>query len=207
MELLTNRTYDDYLEYMKKNDAFVVQMDTVVGKLIDKKKLLTIHWPVFHFQMGILLDSLNPNAVNKALSDVKVTIGDELYRTLFQVIVVDNGIEFSLMDEVEIDSDGERISRVFFCDPYASSQKGACERNHEFIRYILPKGRSFDCLTQKDVDLMFSHINSTPRKSLGFHSPYFVFSNMFGKDFLNRLNIHLIPKDDVLLKPTLFNKR
>lgn len=136
MELLTNRTYDDYLEYMKKNDAFIVQMDTVVGKLIDKKKLLTIHWPVFHFQMGILLDSLNPNAVNKALSDVKETIGDELYRTLFQVIVVDNGIEFSLMDEVEIDSDGERISRVFFCDPYASSQKGACERNHKLIRYI-----------------------------------------------------------------------
>ena len=202
VELLTNRTYDDYLEYMKKNDAFIVQMNAVVGKLLDKKKLLTIHWPVFHFQMGILLDSLNQNAVNKALSDVKETIGNELYRTLFQVIIVDNGIEFSLMDEVEVDSNGERISRVFFCDPYSSSQKGACERNHEFIRYILPKGRSFDCLTQKDVDLMFSHINSTPRKSLGFHSLYFVFSNMFGKDFLNRLNIHLIDNEDVLLKPT-----
>jgi transposase and inactivated derivatives, IS30 family len=110
------------------------------------------------------------------------------------------------MNEVEVDSNSERIYRVFFCDPYSSSQKGACERNHEFIRYILPKGRSLDCLTQKDVDLMFSHINSTPRKSLGFHSPYFVFSNMFGKDFLNRLNIHLIDKEDVLLKPTHSHK-
>lgn len=139
--------------------------------------------------------------------DLKEEIGDDLYRKLFQAIIVDNGIEFSLMDEVEVDSNGELISRVFFCNPYSSSQKGACERNHEFIRYILPKGRSFDFLTQKDVDLMFSHINSTPRKSLGFHSPYFVFSNMFGKDLLNKLNIFLIPQDDVLLKPTLFNKR
>lgn len=182
-------------------------MDTVIGKLIDKKKILTIHWPAFHFQIGILLDSLNPNNVNKSLFELKEKIGDDLYRKLFQVIIVDNGIEFSLMDEVEVDSNGELISRVFFCDPYSSSQKGACERNHEFIRYIFPKGKSFDCLTQKDVDLMFSHINSTPCKSLGFNSPYFVFSNMFGKDLLNKLNINLIAKDDVLLKPTLFNKR
>lgn len=208
VELLTNRTYDDYLDYMEDNDSLIVQMDTVVGKLIDKKKILTIHWPSFHFQIGILLDSLNPNNVNKALLDLKEIINDdELYHKLFQVIVVDNGIEFSLMDEVETDSNGELISRVFFCDPYSSSQKGACERNHEFIRYILPKGKSFSSLTQKDVDLIFSHINSTPRKSLGFNTPYFVFSKMFGKDLLDKLNIHLIPKDEVLLKPTLITKR
>ena len=62
---------------------------------------------------------------------------DSLYRKLFQVLVT---IEFSLLDEIEVDSKGELISRVFFCDPYSSSQKGACEKNHEFIRYILPKG-------------------------------------------------------------------
>ena len=206
VELLTNRTYDNYLDYIKANDSLITQMDTVVGKLIDKKKILTIHWPSFHFQIGILLDSLNPSNVNKALSDLKNKIGNEIYRKLFQVIIVDNGLEFSLMDEVEVDSNGELISRVFFCDPYCSSQKGACERNHEFIRYILPKGKSFDSLTQKDVDLIFSHINSTPRKSLGFNSPYIVFSNIFGEDLLNKLNIHLIPKDDVLLKPTLITK-
>lgn len=72
--------------------------------------------------------------------DLKEEIGDDLYRKLFQAIIVDNGIEFSLMDEVEVDSNGELISRVFFCNPYSSSQKGACERNHEFIRYIFLKG-------------------------------------------------------------------
>ena len=207
VELLTNRTYDDYLDYIRTNDSLVVQVDTVVGKLIDKKKILTIHWPTFHFQIGILLDSLNPLNVNRCFTELRNRLGDSLYRKLFQVLVTDNGIEFSLLDEIEIDSNGELISRVFFCDPYSSSQKGACERNHEFIRYILPKGRSFEFLTQKDVDLIFSHINSTPRKSLGFSTPYAVFANTFGKDLLNQLNIHLVPKDEVLLKPTLITKR
>ena len=101
--------------------------------------------------------------VNRSLNNLRKTLGDSLYRKLFQVLVTDNGFEFSLLDEIEVDSNGELISRVFFCNPYSSSQKGACEKNHEFIRYILPKGKSFDSLTQKDVDLIFSHINSTPR--------------------------------------------
>lgn len=201
--LLMNRTYDDFLDYIKHNDSLIVQLDTVIGKLIDKKKILTIHWPTFHFQIGILLDALNPMNVNRSLNNLRNLLGDSLYRKLFQVLVTDNGIEFSLLDEIEVDSNGELISRVFFCDPYSSSQKGACEKNHEFIRYILPKGKFFDSLTQKDVDLIFSHINSTPRKSLGFSTPYAVFANTFGKDLLNKLNIHLIPKDEVLLKPTL----
>ena len=95
------------------------------------------------------------------------------------------------------------LSNVFFCDPYNSSQKGACERNHEFIRYILPKGKSFDSLNQKDVDLVFSHINSTPRKSLGFNTPYNVFKAVFGIKLLEILNIQEINKDEVHLKPSL----
>lgn len=106
--------------------------------------------------------------VNRSLFNLRKALDDSLYRKLFNILVADNGIEFSLLDEIEVDDNGEVITRVFFCDPYNSSQKGACERNHEFIRYISPKGKSFDSLTQKDVDLIFSHINSTPRKSLGY---------------------------------------
>ena len=86
-DLLFGRTYEDYLDYIKDNESLVVQLDTVVGKLIDKKKILTIHWPTFHFQIGILLDSLNPINVNNALIKLKNDIGEELYRSLFQTIV------------------------------------------------------------------------------------------------------------------------
>ena len=203
VDLLNGRTYEDYINYTKEKDILIVQFDTVVGKLVDNKKILTIHWPSFHFQIGILLEKLSPAFVNNALMELKNKLGLETYKILFQVILTDNGIEFSLLDEIENDENGELITKVFFCDPYKSSQKGACERNHEFIRYVLPKGVSFDNLNQKDVDLIFSHINSTPRNSLGFKTPFELFKTAFGIDVLRILNINEINKDDVHLKPEL----
>lgn len=203
VNLLNGRTYEDYINYTKEKDILIVQLDTVVGKLVDNKKILTIHWPSFHFQIGILLEKLSPSFVNNALMELKNKLGLETYKILFQVILTDNGIEFSLLDEIENDENGELITKVFFCDPYKSSQKGSCERNHEFIRYVLPKGVSFDNLNQKDVDLIFSHINSTPRNSLGFKTPFELFKTAFGIEALRILNINEINKDDVHLKPKL----
>lgn len=203
VDLLNDRTYEDYINYTKEKDILIVQLDTVVGKLVDNKKILTIHWPSFHFQIGILLEKLSPAFVNNALMELKNKLGLETYKILFQVILTDNGIEFSLLDEIENDENGELITKVFFCDPYKSSQKGSCERNHEFIRYVLPKGVSFDNLNQKDVDLIFSHINSTPRNSLGFKTPFELFKTAFGIEVLRILNINEINKDDVHLKPEL----
>ena len=203
VNLLNGRTYEDYINYTKEKDILIVQLDTVVGKLVDNKKILTIHWPSFHFQIGILLEKLSPAFVNNALMELKNKLGLETYKILFQVILTDNGIEFSLLDEIENDENGELITKVFFCDPYKSSQKGSCERNHEFIRYVLPKGVSFDNLNQKDVDLIFSHINSTPRNSLGFKTPFELFKTAFGIEVLRILNINEINKDDVHLKPKL----
>lgn len=203
VDLLNCRTYEDYINYTKEKDILIVQLDTVVGKLVDNKKILTIHWPSFHFQIGILLEKLSPAFVNNALMELKNKLGLETYKILFQVILTDNGIEFSLLDEIENDENGKLITKVFFCDPYKSSQKGSCERNHEFIRYVLPKGVSFDNLNQKDVDLIFSHINSTPRNSLGFKTPFELFKTAFGIEVLRILNINEINKDDVHLKPEL----
>lgn len=56
--------------------------------------------------------------------------------------------------------------RMFYCDPQRSDQKGGCEVTHEMIRRVLPKGTSFDALSQEDISLMMSHINSYNRKSL-----------------------------------------
>lgn len=203
VDLLNGRTYEDYINYTKEKDILIVQLDTVVGKLVDNKKILTIHWPSFHFQIGILLEKLSPAFVNNVLMELKNKLGLETYKILFQVILTDNGIEFSLLDEIENDENGELITKVFFCDSYKSSQKGSCERNHEFIRYVLPKGVSFDNLNQKDVDLIFSHINSTPRNSLGFKTPFELFKTAFGIEVLTILNINEINKDDVHLKPEL----
>ena len=67
---------------------------------------------------------------------------------------------------------GEERLRVYYCDPYCSWQKPRVENAHTLLRRVLPKGTSFDGLTQADVDLICSHINSYPRAELGWRSPF-----------------------------------
>lgn len=57
----------------------------------------------------------------------------------------------------------------------------------------------------KKIDLMFSHINSVPRKSLGGKTPYEAFEFFYGKDTLDKLNIQKIKEDEVTLQPYLLN--
>ncbi len=82
---------------------------------------------------------------------------------IFPVILTDNGGEFARVDDIEMDVRGE--SKLFFCDPNRSDQKGRIEKNHTLIRDILPKGTSFDNLTQDDINLVCSHVNSVKRAS------------------------------------------
>ena len=102
-----------------------------------------------------------------------------------------------------MDDEGVVRTKVFYCNPSSPYQKGAIENNHEFIRRIIPKGNSFDELTQDKVDLMMDHINSYKRENLAWRSPYEVFELFYGRDTLDKLGAHLIPSNDVTLLPKL----
>lgn len=58
------------------------------------------------------------------------------------------------------------------------------EKNHEFIRYVFPKGSSFDNLLQTDIDLMINHINSLGRNSLNWFAPIDVAKFTLDKEVL-----------------------
>ena len=97
----------------------------------------------------------------------------EIYKDLFEVILTNNGHEFFDVNNIEcIQSTGEYISHLFFCDSHVSFQKGKLEKNHEFIWYILPKESSFKNINQNDCNLMMNNINSVYRDSLNGKSPY-----------------------------------
>ena len=91
----------------------------------------------------------------------------------------------------------------FYCDPLRSDQKGALERNHEFIRMILPKGTSFEFLTNKKVKLIETHINSYARKSLQNKTPYECFEFSYGADVCRALSLQSVPANNVTLNPSL----
>jgi len=145
---------------------------------------------------------------NFSFTDIANRIGkDRRFKRLFEVILTDNGTEFSSPLDIECDfSTGEKLVSLFYCDPSCSWQKGTLEKNHEYIRYVLPKGTSFAGLTQKDCYLLASHINSIPRVSLNNSTPFDLSLPYIGKNNMNIFKIKKIDYDDVNLSIRLLKK-
>ena len=200
------RTYADFLDHLEKHpDAKVSEMDTVEGTK-GGKVILTIFLRDCSVQIMLLRETKTAAGVAAAYVHLREAMGDS-FSNVFEVILVDRGTEFTDPSSIEIDQDtGEFQCNVFYCDPQQTNQKSRCERNHEFIRYILPKGSSFDDLTQDDVTLMMNHINSLPRASLNARSPYQVFEDKYGSETAAKLGLKYIPLNELCLTPELIKK-
>lgn len=120
---------------------------------------------------------------------------------IFKINLADNGTEFSKFNEIEFDKNGEIKRKVFFTNPYKSTDKPHCERNHELVRYIFPKGKSLNFITQEILNEQFSQINSYVRKSKNDATPYELMEKEYGKEFLDLLGIRKIDKRKVKLVP------
>lgn len=198
------RTYEDFQKFMEVNpDLSVVEMDSVEGTRDSLKVLLTLFFRDCSLMLAFLRDANTARSVTDIFNALDEKLGRELFMKMFPVILTDRGSEFTDPAAIEFDKNGNRRTYVFYCDPQRSSQKGSIEVTHEFIRRILPKGTSFKTLTQGQVDLMMSHINSYSRKKLNDRSAYQMFSFFYGKDTLDRLNIRSIDANEITLKPEL----
>ena len=133
-------------------------------------------------------------------------LGKELYMKLFPILLCDNGSEFSDPKSLEYGPDGELCSKVFYCDPAAPNEKGACEVNHEFIRRVIPKGVDIGQYTQDDIELMMNNINSYSRPELGNKPPYAMFSFFYGKKVLKAFHFEVVKPNDIILRPSLLKK-
>ena len=142
--------------------------------------------------------------MSNTLNKLQNKLDDGEFKQLFSLLLTDRGSEFEKSELFEVNTDtGEIRSNIFYCDAMKSSQKPHVENNHNYVRDILPNDIDLKILTQKKLNLMFSHINSTPRKSLNYKTPYEVFTFMYGKDITKKLNIQEIKRDKVILKPYL----
>lgn len=179
VDILNGRTYLDYLDYCSSTRKVTLQLDLVVGKTKDKKAVLTVYDPVSKFQWAYLVTRSAKSINNKISKLIKLLRDNNCF--FFDSILTDNGAEFQLLPTIEMDSNtGELLFRTFYCDPYASYQKGGCERNHSLFRRFYSKGYSLDFITQPELDDVFSQINSLKRKSLKGKTPFQVFSSLYG---------------------------
>ena len=200
------RSYTEYQQYLVKNpEVNTVQMDTVIGT-VGGKVLLTIHFTDTNFMLVYLREANTSQSVIDVFDYLYLKLGRTLFLKLFPLVLTDRGSEFSNPRMIEVTPDGLRRTSVFYCDPGAPYQKGAIENNHELVRRILPKGHSFDKLTQADIDRMMNHINSYRRPKLGDKSPFEAFAFHHGTDLFEKLGLAQVEPNCVILKPKLLKR-
>ena len=188
-------------------------MDTVKDVREQGKRLLTMIFRKNNVMLLFLMPDGKAESVKRVFDYLEARLGIEVFQRLFPVILTDNGSEFKKVDELELTSDetGFLVYRtsLFYCDPMASWQKGCIEKNHEFVRYAIPKKKSLNPYNQDDITLLMNHINSIKRPGLGNKSPYELVEED-DEDFhelMRLLKMHLIPPNEVHLMPDLFVKK
>lgn len=205
--LKQGREYKDFLEYTNTHDVMVVQMDCVEGKREDNAVTLSLHWVNLHMQLYFILNSQTSDEAVRTLDKIETALGTALFSETIPVILTDNGGEFWDIYGMERSClhRGQLRTKIFFCEPNRSDEKGACERNHRLFRKIIPKGTSMEPLDQFDLCDVSNHVNSYKRKALGGLSPYNLAKQALPEDFFVLLGLVEIPGEEIILKPSLIN--
>jgi len=207
------RSYDAFCALDDDEKQGAAEMDTVVGRKGDRQCILTLYPRPSHFQLYLLMAEKTSDATVKAFDALERAIGIDLSRMLFGLLICDNGVEFADTERLErsVTCPGEKRCRVFYCDPRQAQQRPGCEKNHSELRQLLPKKSvSFDALDKRDISIVCSHVNSTPRASLCGMSPIRMLKAAYGEKIdalLDAYGIEEVSRDELTLKPKLLNDK
>lgn len=198
--VFTNQTYRDFRALQL---PFFAEMDTVHSSKESKKTLLTFFFTREKLFLAFLMNHCTEGAVRLVFDRLERRMGTYEFRSVFEYLLTDCGSEFCDPDALEIGVDDIQRTHIYYCNPMRSGQKGGLEQAHTMLRMVLPKGTGFEFLTQWDLNLIASHINSTPRESLGGRTPYSVALETMGEDVLNAFQLRPIAPDEINLTPKL----
>ena len=203
----SGREHADFLALPLEERARVAQGDSVEGVEGNAHDILSLHLVARAFQLYLRKVRGDPGATVARLDEVERAMGSmEAFRAAFGPLLVDRGVEFDDWEGIERSclEPGGRRCRVFYCDAMDSNQKSQCERNHEQLRRILPKGRTdMDLLTDGDVLECCAHVNSYPLERLGGLCAFDMLGGLMPPGALAALGLARLASDDVVLRPSL----
>ena len=208
---LAGRDYAAFLALPAEIRGACKEMDTVIGRP-GGRCLLTFCLRDCDVFYAVLIESKEADSVVSGLDDVEMSAvdGGVVGELGVMVVLTDNGGEFDHFEEMErscyVPGLRERRIEVYYCEPYSSWQKPRIEQAHTLLRRILPKGSSFDDLTQEDVNLICSHINSYPREELGWKTPFEMLPEWGQENLPQAFGMRIIPRDEVNLTPSLIGR-
>jgi IS30 family transposase len=145
------------------------EIDTVIGKN-HKGALVTIVDRKSKFTLIKKVISKHADVVTAATVELL-----HLLKALTHTITADNGKEFAYHKLIA----SQLNTKVYFCDPYSSWQRGLNEHTNGLIRQYIPKKSEFENISKEEIVTIQNKLNHRPRKSLGFKTPFEVFMKAF----------------------------
>lgn len=144
------------------------EMDTVIAKRNVKRTLLVLSERLTRHEIIIPMKDRTTASVVKALDGPERRYG-KLFSSVFRTITVDNGSEFADTEGLERSCrrKGKR-TKVYYCHPYSSWERGTNEVQNKMIRRHLPKGYDFSKVTAAAVKNIEDWINNYPREILDY---------------------------------------
>ena len=206
---LNGRTYDDFINYTAENkNLSVVEMDTVYNNGSTGPFMQTFKFLDYSFMFIVYQEEKTAKSMVEGVDLLEKILGKDLFNEEVAIIKTDRGSEFCDAEGFEKEENESRRTRIFYCDPMASGQKGSLENNHKEIRYICPKENDLKDLglnSQEKANLIVSHINSQSKEHLKGKSPLEVmeFMNPALYQKFKDFGIERINKDNIVLKPYL----
>lgn len=206
---LNGRTYDDFINYTAENkNLSVVEMDTVYNNGSTGPFMQTFKFLDYSFMFIVYQEEKTAKSMVEGVDFLEKILGKDLFSEEVAIIKTDRGSEFCDAEGFEKEENESRRTRIFYCDPMASGQKGSLENNHKEIRYICPKENDLKDLglnSQEKANLIVSHINSQSKEHLKGKSPLEVmeFMNPALYQKFKDFGIERINKDNIVLKPYL----
>lgn len=203
---LIGHTYEDFLMLHPDIQMSAVEMDCVVSSRGCDKAILTLHFRRYCFQLMVMMPSHTEGCVREVLDHIEMLCGRQEFQRHFGVILTDRGSEFLNHEDLETSIEGGKRCTLYYCDPLQSGQKGRCEKNHVELRKILPKGTSFKKITNYELAVICSHVNSYTRPALGGVAPIDLAAQVLPKDLLDGMAIKRVEPDDVIMRPSLLKE-
>lgn len=144
------------------------EIDTIIGKqqqkaivtLVERVSKLTLIGQVGTKQADVVCAQ-----TIRLLSQIK----DYVF-----TITADNGVEFAYHEAIAQALD----AKIYFAHPYHSWERGLNENTNGLIRQYIPKGKDFTEVNEADIMRIQEQLNHRPRKSLGYATPYEVFTQL-----------------------------
>ena len=163
-------------EVEKREEFGHWEMDTVIGKLGESKNsLLVLTERKTRKEIIKKLNEHTMEQVCKALDALEQKWGT-LFSKIFRTITVDNGTEFSDCEGMEksITGDGKR-TKVYYCHPYSSYERGSNENQNRLVRRKIPKGTNFDDKPESFIQEVEEWINNYPRRMFEYRTANMLF--------------------------------